>query len=93
VSIQQVALWQFADSEFPAWRELVGKADAVATLAEYAAILDGAATEAARVGVAVVLVRATVAEVRATLAEHGLDNTPDGRAAAIGLLAGKQEAL
>lgn len=75
-----ITLWEFPAADFDAWCELVG-APEVASHADYMALLAAVQADQERQGREVRRVRMTVAEMRAALAERGLPNTPDNRAA------------
>ena len=80
----RVTLWQFPDEQHV---EAVIEGVCQCTLREYHARLAAAVAEFTRQGVPVVIVRASVRELLNMLAKHNLPLTPDGQAAAIGLLA------
>ena len=75
-----ITLWEFTATDFDAWCELVGSPE-VASHAEYMALLAAVQADLERQGHEVVRVKMTVAEMRARLADRGLENTPDNRAA------------
>jgi hypothetical protein len=52
----------------------------------YLTLLAAVQADQERMGTEVVRVRLTVAEMRSELAAHGWENTPDSRAAVVGLL-------
>lgn len=79
-----VYLWDVPDEEWPAF---CGHGCGDVSLAEYRARVDAARQEAETAGAKVLVVRATVAEVLAKIAELGLRNNPQGRAGAIGAIA------
>jgi hypothetical protein len=79
----EIALWEFPADDFAAWRDLVGSPQ-VASHAEYMAMLAAVQADQERQGRAVRRVRMTVAAMRVALAEAGLENTPNHRAAIIG---------
>jgi hypothetical protein len=81
-----ITLWEFPDADFADWLALVGKAE-VASHADYMALLAAVQADLERQGREVVRVKMTVAEMRAGLAERGLENTPDNRAAITALRA------
>ena len=76
----RLALWRFPESDFAAWCELVGTPD-VTDFAGYLTLLAAVQADQERQGREVVRVKLTVAEMRAALAEHDLENTADNRAA------------
>lgn len=78
-----VTLWDFPESEHPAF---IAEGCGCVTFTEYQKRIADARQEFELRGIQVVLVPATVAELLETLADCDLDNTPDGRAAAIAFL-------
>lgn len=58
------------------------------SFAEYRARLAGAILEFEQRGIPVITVPTTAQEMTDTIAAHGLPSTPDGRAAAIGIIYG-----
>ncbi len=71
-----IALWLFPESDFEAWRALVAN-PVCGTYAEYLTLLAAIQADLERQGHDVRSVKMTVAAMRAGLAAHGLDNTPD----------------
>ena len=80
----RIALWWFPPEDFAAWCELVGTPE-VHTYADYVTLLAAMEVDQERQGRTVVRVRMTVRQMRERLKEHGYENTPDKRAAIIGL--------
>lgn len=78
--MDSIALWQFPESDFVSWCEFVGSPQ-VASFSEYLTLLAAIQADQERQGRTVVRVRFTVDEMMASLAEHGIENTPDNRAA------------
>lgn len=79
-----VTLWRFHDHEHG---EAVVEGLCSVTLREYRSRLAGATAEFEQQGIPVRIVHATVAQILDSHRRHGLPLTPDGKAAAIGLLA------
>lgn len=76
----RLALWQFPETDFADWCELVGTPQ-VADYAGYLTLIAAVQADQERQGREVVRAKFTVAEMRATLSAEGLENTPDNRAA------------
>lgn len=74
-----IRLWQFPESDFPAWRELVGESECE-TFADYMSLLAAVQADQERQGRTVARVKMTVSEMRQRLNELILTNTPDNRA-------------
>lgn len=81
-------LWEFPVADFAAWCELTGETK-LASHAEYMALLAAVQADQERQGREVRRVRMTVDEMRDKLADKKWDNTPDNRAAVIGLRGGE----
>ena len=82
----RLALWQFPESDFAEWCELVGTPN-VTDFAGYLTLLAAVQADQERQGRDVVRVKLTVAAMLAMLAEHDLENTADNRAAITARLA------
>lgn len=80
---QFVTLWQFPDEDHGAF---IAEGCGTVTLEEYKRRIQDARSEFERQGIPVVIVHATVKTLLDTLGDCDLQNTPDGRAAAIGFL-------
>jgi hypothetical protein len=81
----RIALWLFPESDFASWCALVGTPE-VDDYAGYLTLLAAVQADQERMGNEVVRVSLTVAEMRSELAAHRRENTPDNRAAVVGLL-------
>lgn len=75
----RLALWQFPESDLESWCELVGTPE-VNDFAEYITLLAAVQADQERQGREVVRVKFTVAEMRSSLAERGLENIAGNRA-------------
>lgn len=80
----KVTLWEFPPADFADWCELVGK-PVFGSYAEYLTLLDCVQADCEDQGHTVRCVKMSVRQMRDALAEEGLDNTPDNRAAIVGL--------
>lgn len=78
----EVLLWNWPAADESAWQALVGGA---MTHADYQTLLASVQADQERQGQAVRRVTLTVSAMRAALTKHNLQNTPDGRAAALAL--------
>jgi hypothetical protein len=85
-AIGAVRLWEFPEADFAAWRELVVD-PSPRSYAAYLSLLAAVEADQERAGRRVVRVQFSVARMREELARRGWPNTPDRRAAVIGLLA------
>ena len=81
--LDQIALWQFPESDFAAWCELVGTPQ-VASHGEYITMLAAVQADQERQGRNVVRVQMSVAKMIDGLAAHGWENSPKMRAAVVG---------
>jgi hypothetical protein len=79
-----ITLWEFPSADFADWCQLVGE-PAVGSYAEYLALLDRVQADCEDQGRTVRRVKMTVRQMRDALAEEHMDNTPDNRAAIVGL--------
>lgn len=77
-----IHLWIFPKSDFANWCELVATPQ-VLSYQEYMALIAAVQADQERQGFEVRRVSMTVAEMRRRLAEAGLPNTPDSRAAIV----------
>lgn len=75
----RIVLWQFPEADFADWCEFVGTPE-VSDYAGYLTLLSAVQADQERQGREVIRARFTVAEMRAALAERGMQNTPDNRA-------------
>ncbi len=75
----RIALWEFPAADFPDWLALVGESDC-RSYADYLAMLAAVQADQEGKGIEVVRVKMTVAQMRAGLAERGLNNTAANRA-------------
>lgn len=82
----RVAFWVFPEADFEAWCELVGSPQ-VADYQGYMTLLAAIQADQEQQGQEVVRVPMTVTHMRRELEEMGLANTPDNRAAIVGLRA------
>jgi hypothetical protein len=82
--LDRVTLWVFPESDFAAWRELIG-APHVDDYASYLTMLAAIQADQEWQGRKVVRVQMSVAEMIDALADHGWANSPDNRAAIVGL--------
>jgi len=78
----EILLWNWPAGDESAWQDLVG---GVMTHAQYQTTLAAVQADQERQGRTVRRVSMTVAAMRAALTKHNLQNTPDGRAAALAL--------
>lgn|SRR3990167_1964705 len=83
----QVLLAQYSAEDYP---NVVAAGFVTVSFDEYNQRIAGAVSLFEQHGATVVLVPVTAAELREAMQRHGLDNTPDGRAAAIGLIHGER---
>lgn len=84
MGIQQLSLWLFPECDFDAWKKLVGETK-LTSYADYLELLAGFEATYARRGIEVTRIAMTVEQMVKELAAHGWTNTPDNRAAVIGL--------
>lgn len=84
-----LALWEFPNQDFPAWRRLVGetRSPTCHDYEHYQRLLAAVEAEAIRTGRRVLRARFGVARMRDELTARGLPNTPPNRAAITGELA------
>jgi hypothetical protein len=86
----EICLWLFPEADFADWCELV-ESPQVANYRGYLTLLAAIQADQERAGYTVIRVAMTVAEMRAGLKEHGLDNTPGARASIVALLRAQSE--
>lgn len=88
MTVRQLTLWLFPESDFTAWAKLVGETK----LTNYAAYLELLAETEATYGdrgIEVLRVSMTVEQMVDELAARGWQNTPANRAAVVGLTSDK----
>lgn len=83
----QVLLAQYSAEDYP---NVIGAGFVTVSFEEYNQRLAGAVSQFEQDGTKVVLVPVTAIELRDCLIRNFLPNTPDGRAAAIGLIHGER---
>ena len=86
-ALDALTLWEFPPEDFSRWRREFS--DAVDSYEEYQRWLSGKERLAERMGGAV-RVQLTIEEMLAELAAVGAQNTPENRAAIIGLVAARR---
>lgn len=79
-----VTLWVFPEGDFAAWRVLVGSS-ITQDYQEYMDLIEGVEEECRLQGGTPVRVHFSLAEMVTTLAANDWGNTPDNRAAVVGL--------
>ena len=79
----QVILAKYSAEDYP---NVIGAGFVTVSFEEYNQRLAGAVSQFEQQGMQVMIVPVTAAELRDAIDRHGLPNTPDGRAAAIGLI-------
>jgi hypothetical protein len=87
-ALDALTLWEFPPEDFPRWRREFS--DAVDSYEEYQMWLSGKERLAERMGAHAVRVQLTIEEMLAELAAGGASNTPENRAAIIGLVAARR---
>jgi hypothetical protein len=87
-ALDALTLWEFPPEDFPRWRREFS--DAVDSYEEYQMWLSGKERLAERMGAHAVRVQLTIEEMLAELAAVGAPNTPENRAAIIGLVAARR---
>ena len=84
-ALDALTLWEFPPEDFSRWRREFS--DAVDSYEEYQRWLSDRERLAERMGAHTVRVQLTIEEMLAELAAVGAQNTPESRAAIIGLVA------
>lgn len=84
MSIKSMSLWLFPEEDFASWTKLVGETK-LRSYGEYVELLQGLESLYAQQGIQVRRVPLTVAEMVEELAKRGWQNSPDNRAAVVGL--------
>lgn len=87
-----IVLWEFPEPDFQEWQELVGETP-LSSYADYLALLASVQADQERMGRQVVRVHFSVQRMRDELAPRGWPNTPEYRAAVVGLLRGASDAV
>ena len=82
-----VLLAKYSADDYP---NVIGAGFVTVSFEEYNQRLAGAVSQFEQQGMQVVLVPVTAAELGDAISRHELPNTPDGRAAAIGLIHGER---
>ena len=83
--LDALTLWEFPPEDFSRWRREFS--DVVDSYEEYQTWLTGMERQAEQRGTRTVRVQLTIEEMLAELAAMGAQNTPENRAAIIGLIA------
>jgi len=86
--LDALTLWEFPREDFPRWRREFS--DSADSYEEYQQWLSGREREAERMGAHAVRVQLTIEEMLAELAAVEARNTPENRAAIIGLVAARR---